>query len=363
MITKLTKKQEAEIPKYIEKWVNQASVPMNHDKAIEYTRKLYKRMGQKEPLIIFGSSPMNTCFLTALFFELVKDKELFGQLYNQLNNQLYSQIDSQLNSQLNSQLDSKLYSQLYSKLGSQLRSQINNQLDNQLRSQLNSKLYSQLGSQLKKINSNWYLGVWWLVWCGWYEYSKSIGVEFSHEAYDLFINFNSEVNFIAPYTGIAFISEKPVEINWKSGFLHKNGGMSVRYADGYGSWTLNGVAVPQYLAETLENNLDLEFFKKETNADVKAEFVRKYGVERMLDFGKKIDSFENYDEYWWMKSGYELWDMAVLFPGLDYQPFLKMKNQTTGTWHVEAIDPKCRTLPEAVEYRLNGKKLKITNIK
>ena len=110
----------------------------------------------------------------------------------------------------------------------------------------------------------------------------------------------------------------------------------------------------------------IDFFLKEKNADVKAEFVRKYGVERMLDMGKKVDSYEKYKEKdypYWHESQYELWDMAKLFEGLDYQPYVKMVNQTTGIWHVEAVSPNCRNLKDAIKERFGGREMKILAIK
>ncbi len=297
--------------------------------------------------------------------------QIYSQLRLQISSQLRSQIYSQLRSQLRSQLDSKLYSQLYSKLGSQLDSQLTSQLGSQLGSQLDSKLYSQLDSQLgsqltsqlKDINEHWYLGLWWLTWCGWYDYGKFLGVKFDNYKYDLFLNFTSEVHFIIPYKGICFISEKPTEINWENQMLHKDGGMAVKYKDGYGMYCLNGIKVPEYLAITPESELDIDFFKKETNADIKAEFIRKFGIERMLDLGKKIDSYKNYEEGLWIDSEYELWDMANIFESIDYAPHLRMKNLSTGTWHLEGVSPECRSLEQALRFRMKGKHKQLTDIK
>jgi hypothetical protein len=206
------------------------------------------------------------------------------------------------------------------------------------------------------------MNLWWLSWCGWYEYSKFIGVKFKDASYDLFMRFNSSVNFIIPYKGVAFISHKPNEIHWNGDKLHREGGMSVEYRDGYGLYSLNGVAVDEYLACTPEEDLDIGYFNKQKNADIRTEFVRKYGIDRMLDHGKKIDSHENHSEDWWTKSQYELWDMASLFQGVEYAPHLKMSNQTTGVFHVEAVGPNCRTISDAVKDRFGGEELEILNI-
>lgn len=87
----------------------------------------------------------------------------------------------------------------------------------------------------------------------------------------------------------------------------------------------------------------------------------------MLDMGKIVDSYENYPDQtnysWWWKSEYELWDMSAIFDEIPYQPYLKMKNQTTGVWHVEAVSPNCKTLLEAIKERFGGREMKIVSIK
>ena len=91
-------------------------------------------------------------------------------------------------------------------------------------------------------------------------------------------------------------------------------------------------------------------------------FVKKYGVERMLELGTKIDTYENYDEEWWTKSEYELWDMKNLFVGVKFAPHLKMLNQTTRVWHVEAVSPRCRSLQDAIKERFRGRELEVISI-
>ena len=175
----------------------------------------------------------------------------------------------------------------------------------------------------------------------------------------------AKLGLIYPLDDICVVTHKPKKIVTNAaGVLHCEDGMALEY-EGYGFYSLNGITVPEYLVMTPSEELSMDFFTKETNADVKAEFVRKFGVERMLDLGKKIDSFENYDQEeqpWWWKSEYELHDMSVLFPNLEYQPYLKMKNQTTGIWHVEAVSPSCKTLKDAIKERFGGKDMKIIAI-
>jgi hypothetical protein len=166
---------------------------------------------------------------------------------------------------------------------------------------------------------------------------------------------------------MCIISEKPTKVSLNQDrVIHCEGGPAITY-DGYGDikiFALNGVVVPQWLAENHHSKIDPSRITEITNADIKAEFVRKIGVEKLLSMGKKIDSHENYSNEWWTKSEYELWDMSVLFDGVPYAPHVKMLNQTVkGVWHVEAVSPDCKTLEDAIKERFNDHELDIIAIR
>lgn len=171
-------------------------------------------------------------------------------------------------------------------------------------------------------------------------------------------------NVTGTVQNMCIVSEKPsvVKLNDK-GVIHCDGGPAVQY-EGHGSMTiyaLNGVTVPEWLAVTPSSQILVERIHEIKNADVKAEFVRKIGVERLLSMGKKIDSHESYNDKWWTKSEYELWDMSSLFPNVDYAPHLKMLNQTTKIWHVEAVSPSCKKIGDAIADRY-GRNVEIIGI-
>lgn len=179
----------------------------------------------------------------------------------------------------------------------------------------------------------------------------------------------SNIGCIYPLETITIVCEKPIEIHLnENNVLHKEGGPSLVY-DGLGDfkiYSLNGVSVPEWLAVTEAENLNLEDYHKIDNADVKAEFVRKIGIERFIDKGKIIDSYKNYDKTtheWWHSSEYELVDMSCMFSSLNYAPYLKMQNQTTKIWHMEGVSPECRTIESALKERFGGRDLRIVDIK
>ena len=352
MITKLTPDQEKEIPKYIQKWVDKASEPMCHEKAKIAINAVYARMKQPAPLIIVGTSPLNTALLCALFWTMFKKKndqlrdQFHGQLYDQLGNQLRDQLRDQLGNQLSDQLRDQLrgqlydqfHGQLYDQLHDQFHGQLGDQLRGQLRDQLDGQLGGQLYDQLKEINQCWYLGLWWLSWCGWYDYGRFIGVEFDKKIYDLFIDFNSEVHFIIPYKGVAFISEKPKKISWKNRQLHDEKSPAVEYPDGYGLWCLNGIKVPDWVVKTPAEKITVEQALNEINADVQREIIRKIGAERLINNMVELDVFT--DKHTGGGNSYRLMQMKM-GSNINRKYLVFEHASMPGIFYAKPVPPEC----------------------
>ena len=140
------------------------------------------------------------------------------------------------------------------------------------------------------------------------------------------------------------------------------------------------IEVPKWLYVTPAEELNPQDYLLLQNADVKAEFARKIGVDRLVVFGTVVDTYENYpDNEMWAKSEYKIIDMHEIIPsrrkrdldGIDrgiaerfsYAPFLYMKNQTTGVYHLEGIHPRCKTLYDAIKMRYNGLNIRNYDIK
>jgi hypothetical protein len=128
-----------------------------------------------------------------------------------------------------------------------------------------------------------------------------------------------------------------------AGVLHRDGGPAIRYRDGFAVWALNGLRVPRWLARTPATQLDPRRVLRIRNADTRREFVRKVGIERVCyaTRARTIDRQGNYELL-------QL-DLRDGWP----RPYLKMLNPSIGTWHVEGVDPSCRTVSEALVWR-NG---------
>ena len=111
------------------------------------------------------------------------------------------------------------------------------------------------------------MSIFWLAWSGWYDYGQYIGVEFDKKTYDLFMAFVSNVGFIIPYKGMAFVSEAPTRIVWDANRrLSYDHGKAVEYKDGYGLYCLDGVTFKE------------DEWKKITSQEFTLEEIAKAGM-------------------------------------------------------------------------------------
>jgi hypothetical protein len=223
---------------------------------------------------------------------------------------------------------------------------------------------------IKNLNCNYVLpyieGSFAAGYFGMYTYMQEVlSVTLTEEVLEHYKWYEStlDIGLFYPLEDFCIISQKPIEIYMSDGLLHKDLGASVLYEDGFKVYSLWGIKVPEYLAMTPSANLDINFFLKENNADVKATFIRKYGMERMISYGNEIDCVSNYfnhndknikryfNSIYVIESDYKLYDMSKLFKSINYAPYLYMKNLTTGIYHMEGIEPSCKNLVEAINWR------------
>ena len=369
MITKLTTNQQSKFTQLMDQWVRNSYGQTNHDNCTKSINAMYAAMNQKVPALFHFTSPFLSIMAASIINSKLNSKldnqlgsKLYNQLYDQLNSkldnqlydQLYGQLNSQLGNQLYDQLNSKLYNQHYdqlnSKLGNQLNSKLNSklydQLDSQLHSQLGSQLYSQLGSQLRsqlrsQLGSH-YIVEWWGTWACYYEFGEYTGVKFDRDKYDLFHAFVRDIHSCIPYKNVCIYSDKPIECHFKGNLLHNESDMSVKYADGWGWYSLNGVMMQPEHILTKPDDMKPDTVLSCKNVDQRRELLKKFGIQRLSEQGKVID--EN-DEY-------KLIDMSSIITTVSYAPYLLMENPSLkDTSHMEGVHEDCKTIEQAINWR------------
>lgn len=158
----------------------------------------------------------------------------------------------------------------------------------------------------------------------------------------LFKAFTEELHYIWTFPNLVLCSQRPIQLLSKNNNLHCDGDAAVKYADGFSLYFLNGVFVPEWLVLTPRHKLDTAAFATIQNAEVRREFVRKIGAEKLLaDLGSKLlDKQGNYELH-----------QIDLHGTTGNWPYLKMLNPSIGVWHLEAVDRKCKTVEQALAWR------------
>ncbi|MGH2361004.1 MAG: DUF6745 domain-containing protein, partial [bacterium] len=126
--------------------------------------------------------------------------------------------------------------------------------------------------------------------------------------------------------------------------LHDETGPAIAW-EGYPMYFLNGVLVPAWLVETTADQLDALAFAKIENAEIRREFIRKIGVERLCaKLGTKVMD---------KQGDYEL-HLVDLHGETGAWPYLKMRNPSIGVYHMEAVSKECKTVEQALNFRNGG---------
>lgn len=182
-------------------------------------------------------------------------------------------------------------------------------------------------------------------WFAFYDFfHNECGINYD-EKYEMYKSL-LDLSFIYPLEEVVFVSEKPVEINIQDKKLHADMKPALVYSDGFGLYRLNGVRVPKWLVMTSSEDLTLEHWKKIKNVEVNTQFIRKFGVDRMRNEGKVIESLKGASPY-----NYELIDMSPIFKHISYAPHLWMDNPSTDEKHFEPVNPGCKNIQEAINSR------------
>jgi hypothetical protein len=173
-----------------------------------------------------------------------------------------------------------------------------------------------------------------------YDYYRYIGVRIDVDTSII----DDQINFglIYPLDHYCVICERMSKIKTNRSGLHCDGGTALEYLDGTKIWSLNGVVVPQWLAEKRHDQIDCGEFSKIENAEVRREFVRKIGIERIC---KKLNA-KTLDK----KGDYELVEIDLLGETGKW-PYLRMRNPSIDAWHMECVGRECRTVEHALNFR------------
>lgn len=200
------------------------------------------------------------------------------------------------------------------------------------------------GAEVKKGETFDYFGLGYdSGWTAFYDYFQKIGIDLSD------LDFNKWMTFLESgiwaslfYENVAFVCAGPSRIHLnKEENLHNEKGMAIEWKSGWGLYFLNGVGVEEELVLTPAEKLDPVILLKEKNAEVRREMVRKIGIERIC---QKLDA-KVIDK----EGDYEL--LLLDLQDGRQRPYLKMKNPSIDTIHIEGVAPDIKTVRDALAWR------------
>ena len=207
--------------------------------------------------------------------------------------------------------------------------QVINQVINQVSYQVWNQVRDQVRDQVR--------------WLSFYDYFKEIGVISGEELRGL-MELSKNCGWFSLYEKVVIFQHRPERISLSGGVLHNEKVSAIKYRGGRVEvYYLNGVKVPEWLVLTRAEDIDPRRVVEIENVQVRAEFIRKVGIDRVCyKLGRSVDKLGNYEL------------IMVDFGDKRDRPYLKMKNPSVEElWHLEGVHPECLSVSSALKWR-NG---------
>ena len=331
-ITKLSMQQEQELEEYKDKWIK---IGLNTD-----------RIDLKNAIRIWNDFNLNILNYPQAPVVLL-DSPLQAWLAVCMFNQQFSAY-----SQVNTKVRDQVINQVKDQVINQVMDPVNDQVNDQVSYQVSYQVREQVWDQVEKQVSNKVSVFVWPFLDGNFNASYMSFIDYIENCLKIKISSKfkyykelTKLSLIYPLKNITIMSQKPIEIHMREGILHNENGMSIRYADGFGCYTLNGVPVPEWLVLTKKEAIKSMQILEEKNVEVRREILRKMGPELFIQ-NLQCKSIE--------KSGdgiYELYNVPIVND--IYANYIMMQNPSIDVKHFECVPVECDCIEKALAWRNN----------
>ena len=342
-IERLTEAQKARFPEYVERWtkIGLCTEPMDRERAKRAICSMYTNAGLSEPKVVFCGSPFGNA--------LARDS-VGNSVRASVGNSVRASVRDSVRASVgwNSVRDS-----VWASVRSSVRDSVWDSVWDSVRDSVGDSVRASVGDSVRDSvgDSNpvgdAVYGQHDAARLSFYAYFREVCgmVEQTEPLVGLF-ELAKSAGWALPHRDICWVSERHdiVQLN-AEGRLHCDDGPAIHYPDGWSIYALNGVRVPEWLVETPTTDLDARKFAELHNAEIRREFVRKVGIERIVtELGAEVlDRHGNYEL------------LAVDLGGRTGKwPYLKMRNPSIGVWHLEAVTKECATVEQALNWRNGG---------
>jgi hypothetical protein len=369
-IKKLTPQQEALIPVVREEWIKfclGGNTEINRKVASDGIRWIYGLAELESPLVVFVDGPMACQYAVWFIQAMLKDKKLGNQVGDQVGDQVRDQVRAQVGAQVwgqvrdqvRDQVWNQVRDQVWGQVWDQVRDQVGAQVWDQVGDQVGTQVWDQVGDQVKaqvrdqvgtqgkgSFNQYTWCDLSWSGWIAFYEFFRKIGVKVTKD-FERYADYTRSGAFMTIFLrGFAIVCPRPSLVHRNANNqLHKDMAPAIEWANGEGYYFLNGVRMKKEQVMTPAEKLDVGSIVNEQNVEVRRELIRKIGIERfVLKSGAKVLD---------KQGDYELLSVRLSDDVPDAR-YLKMKNPSIATWHVEGVEGN--TVQEAINWRAGNVK-------
>jgi hypothetical protein len=344
-VDKLTPAQEKEMEEYRDKWhkIGRSTEIADKERAESALCGMYQEIDQERPQFLWARSPKEAVlFIACLRLDIItldQAKWVSSESWGVPSGETYTAKKPVSNVEW--------FVESYKGLMEMLGLSYEEGIDH-----LREPVRVALNDALTWFGSN---GAYWV---GFYDFMGTLIKYKPEDARKLahHIALSESAFWVWPYVGLCVVCDRPNALHWSEGpienkVIHKDGAPAIQFRDNAALWVLNGVRVPKWLSETTESQLDPARIKDVENVEVRREFVRKVGIERLC---KALNAREIASESPVIDGKairYRLLEMEI---GADMLRYLEMENPSLeGIIHVERVDSDCETVRDAIVFR-NG---------
>ena len=253
MVIKLTKKQEAKLAEYRDKWLKIGL--STESPSFEETKKIidgvYTHLLNKitVPIVVLDN-PYLTWIAVSQY--VLKSNQVEDQVSNQVRNQVEDQVEDQVWDQVSNQVRNQVWDQVRNQVWDQVWDQVRNQVWDQVWDQVEDQVME--NKKLIEFSYPYLDGNFMSSYFSYYEYFlQELKIKIDKNTLSKFNIYKetSKLSLIYPFDDICFVCKKPTEIHFNENkVLHNDKGASIKYGGDFELYHLNGVLVDKKIVIT-----------------------------------------------------------------------------------------------------------------
>ena len=274
MITSLTDAQRAKFPEYVAKWtrIGLSCVPTSLSRVTPVVNAAYRVAGMETPKqVILCDGPASAAIVAAI----LKDQPVRDSVWASVRDSVRASVwDS-----VGASVRASVWASVWDSVGASVRASVWDSVRASVWDSVRASVRDSVGDS-----------VWAMLYsshdAGWISYVEfmrnELGLREQTEKHRPLTALCKLCGWWAPYKNVAIVQHRHCELHRDSdGRLHNESGMSVKYRDGWGVWSIHGVTVDEQVIMRPETQT-VDQIGNESNEEVRRVRIERYGWERYL---------------------------------------------------------------------------------